>query len=85
MYLGFNDCGWCRQHHEAAAGGVRCQAGGAHHEARGDDNQELVGTVVQDMVQRRGNVLGTAGMSEVMHINLSSLTTHLLTACRTVW
>ena len=48
-------------------------------------NQELVGTVVQDMVQRRGNVLGTAGMSEVRIINLSSLTTHLLTACRIVW
>ena len=46
-------------------------------------NQELVGTVVQDMVQRRGNVLGTAGMSEVMHINLFSLTTHLLTADNT--
>ena len=48
-------------------------------------NQELVGTVVQDMVQRRGNVLGTAGMSEVMLTNLFSLTTHSLTAYRTVW
>merc|ERR1711971_799356 len=27
-------------------------------------DQELVGAVVQDMVQRRGNVLSTAGMSE---------------------
>lgn len=48
-------------------------------------NQELVGAVVQDMVQRRGNVLGTAGMSEVMLIDLFSLTTHSLKAYRTVW
>ena len=49
-------------------------------------DQELVGAVVQDMVQRRGNVLGTAGMSEVkLVIILFSVTTHLLTVYRTAW
>ena len=43
-------------------------------------DQEMVGAVVQDMVQRRGNVLGTAGMSEVKLIILFSVTTHLLKA-----
>ena len=36
-------------------------------------DQEMVGTVVQDMLQRRGNVLGTAGMSEVTLISSSNL------------
>ena len=48
-------------------------------------DQEMVGAVVQDMVQRRGNVLGTAGMSEVMLFTLFSPTTHSLPAYRTVW
>ena len=39
-------------------------------------DQELVGAVVQDMVQRRGNVLSTAGMSEVKLVILISVTTH---------
>ena len=37
-------------------------------------DQEMVGTVVQDMLQRRGNVLGTAGMSEVTLITTNSVT-----------
>ena len=48
-------------------------------------DQELVGAVVQDMVQRRGNVLSTAGMSEVKLVILISVTTHLLTVYRTAW
>ena len=39
-------------------------------------DQEMVGAVVQDMVQRRGNVLSTAGMSEVKLVILISVTTH---------
>ena len=48
-------------------------------------DQEMVGAVVQDMVQRRGNVLGTAGMSEVLLFCLFPATTHSLLAYRTVW
>ena len=39
-------------------------------------DQEMVGSVVQDMVQRRGNVLGTAGMSEVMQFTLNLVSTY---------
>ena len=36
-------------------------------------DQGMVGAVVQDMVQRRGSVLGTAGMSEVMEVMIKDI------------